>query len=167
MDSTTIIPQTPGNTNPLDLSILDSSPPDGTELRRANAVLNSELERCSTLTSPVKRYTARITQALEMRNSELTTIRKENSAQKELLHIRKSRKKGKRIALKGRFIFSTQEVLEIAKQAEEETSMKKTRKRPRATSINEEIEEQEDDILDNHSSDSEISCIIVAASRSN
>lgn len=161
-----IQPQTPGNPSPLDLSILDSSPPDGTELRKANAALNSELERCHEVASPIKRYIARMTRAYEMTHSELTTIRKEHSAQKELLHIRKTRKKGKRISLKGRFVFSTQEVLEIAQQAEKETSAKKGNKTTRASSNIIQTEEQEEDILGNQSSDSEINCIVVAARRS-
>lgn len=107
-----------------------------------------------------------MTRALETTQSELTTLRKEVVAQRELLNSRKSRKSGKRIALKGRFVFSTQEVLEVVQQAEAETAAKKTRKRKRERSNSIEREEQEDSISQNHSSDSEGDCIIVAASRS-
>ena len=51
--------------------------------------------------------------------SENTTLRAEVAKQGELLHIRKNRTKGKCIALKGRSVFSTQEVLEVAKEAME------------------------------------------------
>jgi hypothetical protein len=43
---------------------------------------------------------------------------------KELLVSRKNRKKGKRVAIHGKFAFSTQEVLEIARQAEEHATTK-------------------------------------------
>ena len=52
---------TPTNITPLDLSLLDSSPPNGTELRQANAVLNAEIIALNSLRSPVKRYIARMT----------------------------------------------------------------------------------------------------------
>jgi hypothetical protein len=42
-------------------------------------------------------------------------LSREPAEARELLGSRKSRKKGKRVALQGKFVFSTQEVLEIAK----------------------------------------------------
>jgi hypothetical protein len=48
-----------------------------------------------------------MSRAYELTHTELTTVRKENKAQRELLQMRKNRKKGKRISLKGRFVFST------------------------------------------------------------
>lgn len=79
--------------------------------------------------------------------------------------IRKSRGGGKRIALKGRFVFSTQEVLEVVQQAKAKTAAKKSRKRRRGRSISLEREDHKEHLLQNHSSDSEESCIILAASR--
>jgi hypothetical protein len=103
-----------------------------------------------------------MTRALETTQSELVTIRKELAEQRELLQTRKKHKKGKRVALKGRFVFSTQEVLDIVKEAEEDTAAKRSRKRPRKRSISVEIEEDEENELENVSSDSESDCIIVA-----
>ena len=97
----------------LDLSLLDSSPPDGTELRSANALLNSTLRSVENLPSPARRYTERMTQAYEMTHSELIAARQQIARQQELLSARKQRRKGKRIALQGRFIFSTNKVLKI------------------------------------------------------
>jgi hypothetical protein len=37
--------------------------------------------------------------------------------------------KGKHIAVKGKFVFNTQEILEIVEKAEAETSKRKTKKR--------------------------------------
>jgi peptidoglycan hydrolase CwlO-like protein len=107
-----------------------------------------------------------MTQALETTQSELVTLRKELAEQRELLQTRKTRKKGKRVALKGRFVFSTTEVLQIAKEAEEETAAKKGRKRPRKRSISVEIMEDWENVPENVSSESESDCFIVAKKRS-
>ena len=154
--------QTPGQSSSLDLSLLHSSPPEGTELRQANALFNAQIRDVNGVPSPAKRYAKRMTRALETTQSELITIRKEFAEQRELLQTRKKRKKGKRVALKGKFVFSTQEVLDIVKEAEEETAAKKSRKPRRKRSISVEIEEDEVEELENVSSDSESNCIIVA-----
>jgi len=114
--------------HPLDLSLLQSSPPDGTELREANALWHSELDKEQPLLSPVKRYAKRMTRALETCQSENALLRKRLADAESLLQARKQRKKGKRIALQGKFVFSTQEVLDIAKQAELEAAQKKPKK---------------------------------------
>ena len=59
-------------------------------------------------------------------------------------------------------MFTTQEVLDIVKEAEAETAAKKSRKRPYKPSISVEIKGDEEDELENISSDSESDCIIVA-----
>jgi hypothetical protein len=70
------LPRTPGQTSTLDTSLLNSSPPSGTELREANAVLNSELQKSVIVASRTKRYIQRMTQAFEATQSELATLRK-------------------------------------------------------------------------------------------
>jgi len=57
--------QTPRQTSTLDLALLHSSPPDGTELRQASRVFNSQICNIEGLAYPVKRFSKRITQALE------------------------------------------------------------------------------------------------------
>lgn len=84
------------------------------------------MQACAELPSPAKRFTERMTRAFEAASSENFTLRKQVKEQAELLHARKARKKGKRVALKGRFVFSTQEVLDIARSAEAESSKKKS-----------------------------------------
>ncbi|KYG42218.1 hypothetical protein M433DRAFT_158145, partial [Acidomyces richmondensis BFW] len=103
---------------PLDLSLLASSLLDSTELRKANALLHSKLDKEQPLLLPTKRYTKRITCTLKIAQSEVALLRKWLTDTESLPQARKQRKKGKRIALKGKFVFSTQEVLDIAKQAE-------------------------------------------------
>jgi hypothetical protein len=159
--------QTTSQSSSLDLSLLHSSPPEGTELRQANALFNAQIRDVNGVPSPAKRYAERMTRALETTQSELVTIRKELAEQRELLQTRKKHKKGKRVALKGRFVFSTQEVLDIVKEAEEDTAAKRSRKRPRKRSISVEIEEDEENELENVSSDSESDCIIVAKKKMN
>lgn len=154
--------RTTTNSDSLDLSLLNSSPPDGTELRQANSMLNSALQSANALPSPVQRYTARMTRAFETTQSELATVRKELADTRELLRTRKARKTGKRVALKGRFVFSTQEVLEIARQAEEGGAKAKGRKRRQQRSPSPATEDEILEGLPNDTSDSDSSCIQVA-----
>ena len=59
-------------------------------------------------------------------------------------------------------MFSTQEVLDIARVAEAEAETKKKHKQPRKRTIDETIDEEEAEILDNESSSSDSDCIVVA-----
>ena len=160
--STVSPPRTPPQQTDLDLSLLQSSPPDGTELRQANALLNTAIKACHDLPSPAKRFTERMTRAFEIANSENVTLRKQVKEQAKLLSTRKTRTKGKRIALKGRFVFSTQEVLEIARAAEAETSKKKKGRQARKRRIVETIEEEDDREFEMISSDSDSDCIVIS-----
>jgi hypothetical protein len=145
----------------LDLSLLDSSPPDGTNLREANATLNSVIRENPTIESPVKRYIARQTLAHERAHSEITLLQKENTEQRELLEARKKRTKGKRVALGSRYVFTTAEVLAIVKKSEIETAKKRPSKRRRTGPKNVEIEEEIEEVPENVSSDSDSDCIVV------
>jgi hypothetical protein len=155
----------PADPTSLDLSLLNSSLPDGTEVRKATALFNSELQKPSPSTSPAKRFGERMTRILEITQSENAVLRRELTEARELLRSRKNRRKGKRVALQGKFVFSTQEVLEIAGQAEEDTATKRGRKRPRTTAIDVEVSGDEDEMLEIMRSDSESNCIIVTNSR--
>lgn len=149
----------------LDLSLLLSDPPDGTELRQANALCNSEVQKAENLPTSVKRYITRLTQAFEATCSKNATLRKENAEQRELLTRRKHRSTGKRVALNGRFVFSTQEVLKIAREAEEAIADKNKRIRRRKQSAAIKIEEQENEPFESVSSNSESDCIVVKSHR--
>jgi hypothetical protein len=158
------------NLNPplgLNLSLLQSDPPNGTELREANALCNSKVQNATDLLTPVKRYISQLTQAFEATCSKNATLRKETKEQRELLKIRKNRSSGKRVALKGRFVFSTQEVLKIAREAEKATAEKTSRTRRCKQPTGTKIEEQEDEPLKNIPSDSGSDCIVVAQRRFN
>ena len=153
-------------THCLDHSLLDSSPPDGTELRQANALLCKELDKGGALATPAKRYTKRMTLALETSQSECILLRKQLADTQALLRRRKERKKGKRVALKGLFVFSTEEVLEIARVAEADTTSKKGKNKTKQQAEPLLDKENDDEIVEIESSDSEGSCIEVAAARS-
>jgi hypothetical protein len=161
-------PQQQTNTSSLDLSILKSSPPDGTELRAANAVFNSALASYEPPTTPTRRYATRVTQLLERQNAELIVIRKELQEQRVVLQRRNTHKKGKRVRLQGEFVFSTADVLKIAQEAEKKPVAKRPRGRPRKQPIQEvEDKEEEEDILSSSTnSESEESVIVVRNTRS-
>lgn len=158
-------PHTPADPASLDLTLLDSSPPLYHEVREATTLFKSELKKPGPLTSPAKRFGERMTRILEMTQSENAVLRRELAEARELLRSHKNRRKGKRVALQGKFVFSTQEVLEIAREAEENTATKRGRKRPPTTAIDVEISGDEDEVLEIMRSDSESDCIIVANSR--
>ena len=111
----------------------------------------------------VRRYTERVTKAYERTNSELVTARKQIAEQQQLLRIRRQRKKGKRIALKGRFVFSTEEVLEIAQAAEAETAAKKAKKQPRKRATKQSKVQEAEPVQESSSGSSESDCIVVEA----
>ncbi|KAI6877959.1 hypothetical protein KC360_g8943 [Hortaea werneckii] len=87
-------PHTPHQHHGLDISLLNSPPPDGTELRQATSLLITTMQACAELPSPAKRFTERMTRAFEAASSENVTLRKQVKEQAELLLARKARKKG-------------------------------------------------------------------------
>jgi hypothetical protein len=151
--------------NDLDRSLLDSSPPEGTELREVTLLVN-RIVRSSTLETPVKRYIERSGAALKRTSAKIALLRKEVNEARELLRLRRERKKGKRVAIKGKFVFNTQEILELVEEAEAEASKKKTKRRRTTKATISEIEEEEEEDIEEDISEGESDCIIVASSRS-
>jgi hypothetical protein len=78
-------PQISSATQDLDLYVIKSSPPDGTELRQATIVFNSALASNNSPASLTRRYANRITRLIESQNAEITLLRKELKNCKELL----------------------------------------------------------------------------------
>jgi hypothetical protein len=54
---------------------------------------------------------------VETQNVELTILRKESQTYQDIFQTHREKIMGKRIALKGEFVFRTEEVLKIAKDA--------------------------------------------------
>ena len=150
----------------LDRSLLDSSPLEGTELREATSLVN-RIVRSSTLETPVKRYIERSGAAFERTTSEVAILRKENTEFRELLRIRKKRKKGKCVAIKGKFVFNTQEILKLVEEAEAETSKRKLKKKRMTRATTPEIESKQEEDIKEDMSESGSNCIIVVSSRLN
>jgi hypothetical protein len=132
--------------------LLKSSSPDGTELREFNVLLNSVLTQIPGVPSPARRYVARVTRITETLAIENTLLRRQCQGQEELLKVRKSHTRGKRVRLEGEFIFSTEKVLEIAREVERERPTKRRRGRPRRQPIIESDEEDVDEVSDDSSS---------------
>ena len=93
----------------LDLTLLGSSPPVGTELRSANKVFKSAIQT-SDVSTPVKRYAQRLALLSESSTSQLTTSKRTIRQQDDLLNVRKKRTSGKRVKIEGKFVFTTEEV---------------------------------------------------------
>jgi hypothetical protein len=155
-------PHTPPQQIDLDLSLLQSSPPDGTELRQANTLLNATIKASHDVPSPAKRYTARMSRAFELTHSDNITLRKQLKEAEGLLSTRKIRKTGKRVALKGKFVFSTQEVHKLVEEAEAETARKQSRKQPRKRKSSGKVVIEDDEVSEELSSASDSDCIVVA-----
>jgi hypothetical protein len=62
--------RTPPDRPNLDFSLLKSSPPDGTELRESNVMLNSVLTEVPNVPTPARRYVDRVTRMAETQNAE-------------------------------------------------------------------------------------------------
>ncbi|RAL63594.1 hypothetical protein DID88_003638 [Monilinia fructigena] len=149
-------PQMRTSNQDLDLSILRSSPPDGTELRQANQTFNKALADNDSLASPTRRYAKRMTRLVESQNAEIALLRKQLADAQEVIETRKKRTKGKRVKLQGQFVFSSEEVLKMVREAEEKPKEKKPRGRPRKRPIEELEEETEEEEPDSSSSDLEL-----------
>jgi hypothetical protein len=102
---------------------------------------------------------------LNRTQSENNLLRRENAEQRELSRVRKERKKGKRVAIKGKFVFNTKEILEVVEKAKAEATKGKLKNNRHTNRITPELEVEVEEVFENISSDSEDDCIIVAARR--
>jgi hypothetical protein len=150
----------------LDLSLPHSSPLEGTELKEGSAIFRSQICGVHDIPSPAKRYAERMTRALETTQSELVTIQKELAEHRELPQTCETRKSGKRVQLQIKFVLGAQEVFKIAEEAEKMTATKKGRRQRQEEAISIGVENDEVDMLEMGSSESESDCIVVAAARS-
>ena len=152
--------------NNLDYSLLDSSLLESIELQEATLLVNS-IVRSSTLKTPIKQYIEQLGVAFERTILEISLLQKENAKFKELLQIRKERKKGKRIVVKRKFVFNTKEILELVKEAEVEALKGKSKKRRIIRATTPKIKDKDKEGIKESIYKSESDCIIVASSRLN
>jgi hypothetical protein len=90
-----------------------------------------------------------------------------NHNNRELLRVRRERKKGKHVVVKGKFVFNRKEILELVEEVEAEASKRKSKKRRTIRATTPEIEEEEEEDTENSIYKNKSDCIIVASSRSN
>jgi hypothetical protein len=139
-------------TSDLDLTLLNSSPPTGTELWQATSLINKVVNE-SNIASPTKYYISRAGAALERTHSKNILSRRENAEARVLLRVCKERKTGKLIAIKSKFVFNTQEILEVVEKAEAEAAKKKAKMKQTIGSRTPEIESKVDEALGDSPSD--------------
>jgi hypothetical protein len=96
----------------------------------------------STLETQVKRYIERSGAAFERTTSENALLRKENAKYRELSRVSKERKNGKHVAIKGKLVFNTKEILKVVEKAEVEALKRKAKKRRTTEAMTPEIEEE-------------------------
>ncbi|KAF2715994.1 hypothetical protein K431DRAFT_236386, partial [Polychaeton citri CBS 116435] len=126
------------NINTLDKSLLDSSPPEATELHTANLVFLSVLNSLPLLKTSAKRYAKRVTRQLELRCSKAIIHKTEKQKLQSAIEDTKVRRKAKRVTLEGKFIYTTDEVIEITQKAK----AAKQRKQPRYNAKKQQIDPQ-------------------------
>ena len=145
-------PPTQYNAEPttlFDTSLLTSSPPDATVLQSANTALKELLTTMNGLNTPARKYVPRLADTTERLRATVSILQHENKELKEVLGARVERKSGKRLALKGVNLVTTEEIhkrLAEAEKATEEKKRKKSSKRRHTPSPS--TSEDQDDCLD-------------------
>jgi hypothetical protein len=85
----------------------------------------------------------------EDQDTDAILARRELHKKDVLLNTRKMRKKGKRVALKGKYLFTKEDILKVVQDLEEGTKKKKTKKGEKKTKyILISSEEEEEDSVD-------------------
>ena len=85
----------------------------------------------------------------EIQNTELIILRKQLQEKEELLQAQKAHIRGKRVRLEGKFVYSTQDILDIAREVETKPVAKRPRGRLYKRPIEEAEEEEEAEVLEN------------------
>jgi hypothetical protein len=157
-------PQTSTEYDILDRVFLNSSPPDISTLHQGNQVLETALKAQTVLNTPVTRYVRKLAEETERLNTRDTIRKRETENLRAIIKTRKERKKGKRLALKGQFHISTEELRAAVVAAEKETKEqagKKGKKKGKNILYEAESEQEiEEDIQEEIDSDIE-DCIVV------
>jgi hypothetical protein len=140
---------TPYTTTNLEISLLLSSPPEAVELSSSNKRFSESLRECPDFVSPVRRYADRMIRMCETQNATMAIMAKQLAEKDELLKKRKKAKRGKRVLFGGISIYTTANVLRVAREAEAATAARKRTKRRRKKITLEIDTEKEDKDSDN------------------
>ena len=95
----------------------------------------------------------------------MNTMHQKLKQQNFFLEIHKKYSKNKKIALQSKFVFMTEEILQITKEAESISTIKSAQKQPPKRPIQAVLDNEEKKKLNNNSSGSDSDCIIVATRR--
>src|SRR5579859_2932468 len=128
-------PSTPDNVELFETSLIDSSPPDGTELRRTNTAFRQRLGLETPLKTPERSYAFRLTIMAEKLSAQVSLLEHENTELKRLNAQRKEQTRGTRVALKDRLLLTAEELRETARalQEMEEEKQRQRAAKPRKT----------------------------------
>jgi hypothetical protein len=157
-------PKTPSQFDIFKQVFVNSSPPDEATLRTANELLNSTIDSCTVPSTPVRQYIRKLATGTEQLRARSIVHQHDANNLRSIIKKRTTRKKGKRMVLKGHFHISTQELCDAVAEAEKAT---KTQVRKRRKSkgnamvyeadVDEELEEEVEDGSESENGD----CIIV------
>src|SRR4030095_5484471 len=90
-----------------------SSSPDAIALRSANIALKDLItNRNKPLDTPARKYVSKLANTAEQFQAQNALLKRELSDVKRVVSARAERKSGKRVAIEGRYLISTQEVYE-------------------------------------------------------
>ncbi|RAL60428.1 hypothetical protein DID88_000203 [Monilinia fructigena] len=93
--------------------------------RRCQTFNKALADNDSLASPPTRRYAKRMTRLVESQNAEIALLRKQLADAQEVIETRKKRTKGKRVKLQGQFVFSSEEVLKMVREAEDKPKEKK------------------------------------------
>ena len=94
-------------------------------------------------------------------HNNITTMHEELKQKNNLFNACKKCKINKRIVVKRKFVFTTEEVLQLVKEAEAENAAKKMCKKPRKRPIQEVLKNNENETLKNEDNSSDSDYIVL------
>ena len=115
------------------------------------------------LFSPIKHYNKQIIQIYETIYNKMITMHKELKQQQKMFNAHKKHSKNKKITLQNRFMFTTEEILQIIKKTKSINATKSVQKWPQKCPIQTILENDKNNMPNSKSSNSDSDCIIVAA----
>ena len=152
-------------TSTLDLSLLAYFFLNNIELHNTNHAFKFALQKSTDLFFPAKCYGEQMTQTYEMIHNEMITMHKELKQPKNSFETCKKCSKNKKMVLQSKFVFTTEEMLQITKKTKSINATKSAQKRPRKRPIQAVLDNEEEEMLNNNSNGSDSDCIIVATRR--
>ena len=104
-------------------------------------------------------------QTYEIIHNKIITMHKKLKQQKKFLETCKKHSKNKKIILQNKFVFTTEEILQITKKTKSINVIKSVQKWPQKCPIQAVLDNEEKKMLNNNSNGSDLDCIIVATRR--